>query len=294
MPSPSPYAALLARVPRQERTQSVLGSDTHVVEYGPADAAVTVVVVHGFRGDHHGLEPVVAHLGEVRILAPDLPGFGLSAPLVGRPHDIAGYAAWLRGFLEAEGVAGTAVLLGHSFGSILVSAAVAAGVETPRVVLINPIGAPALSGPRGVLTRAAVAFYRVGAALPARLGFGVLRSRLVTRVMSVSMAKTQDRELRRWIHAEHDRYFSGFANRDMLLEAFRASVSHDVSEFAADVSAPTLLIAAVDDDITPIEAQRRLVTLFPDAELVEIAHVGHLIHYETPEAAATAIREFLA
>ncbi len=27
---------------------------------------------------------------------------------------------------------------------------------------------------------------------------------------------------------------------------------------------------------------------------IEIPDVGHLIHYETPEAAATAIREFLA
>jgi pimeloyl-ACP methyl ester carboxylesterase len=294
MPEPSPYAALLARVPRRERSVTVLGSRTHVVEYGPADAPVTLVIVHGFRGDHHGLEPVVAHLGQWRILAPDLPGFGLSEPLRDRPHDIAGYTDWLRDLLDSQGLAGTAVLLGHSFGSIVVSAAVAAGVPTPRVVLVNPIGAPALSGPRGLLTRAAVTFYRVGAALPARLGFGVLRSRIVTRVMSVSMAKTRDRDLRRWIHAEHDRYFSGFANRDMLLEAFRASVSHDVSEFAADVSVPTLLVAAVDDDITPIQAQRRLVTLFPDACLVEIAGVGHLIHYETPEAAAAAIREFLA
>ena len=55
----------------------------------------------------------------------------------------------------------------------------------------------------------------------------------------------------------------------------------------------TLLIAAEKDDITPIEAERHLATLFPDAALVEIPDVGHLIHYETPEAAASAIREFL-
>ena len=32
---------------------------------------------------------------------------------------------------------------------------------------------------------------------------------------------------------------------------------------------------------------------FPDAELVEIADVGHLIHYETPEPAARAFTRFL-
>ena len=54
-----------------------------------------------------------------------------------------------------------------------------------------------------------------------------------------------------------------------------------------------LLIAAEKDDITPIEAERHLQTLFPDAELVEIPGVGHLIHYETPQQAASAITRFL-
>ena len=51
---------------------------------------------------------------------------------------------------------------------------------------------------------------------------------------------------------------------------------------------------ADDDDITPLEAQRRLVTLFPDAELSVIEGVGHLIHYEKPVEAAAAIETFLS
>jgi pimeloyl-ACP methyl ester carboxylesterase len=294
MATPSPYAEALARIPARERDIEVLGSRTHLVEYGEPDADRTVVLVHGFRGDHHGLGPVVAQLPGIRFIAPDLPGFGASEPLVGRAHDLAGYTAWLDAFLHANGVHGTAVLLGHSFGSIVVSAAVASGVPTPRVILVNPIGQNALAGPRGVLTRLAVGFYRVGAALPERLGFAALRSRLVTRIMSVTMAKTDDRTLRRWIHEEHDRYFSAFANRDSLLEAFRTSVSHDVSEFAPAVAPTTLLIVADEDDITPLSAQQHLVTLFPDARLEVITGVGHLIHYEKPVEAAAAIRGFLA
>ena len=63
--------------------------------------------------------------------------------------------------------------------------------------------------------------------------------------------------------------------------------------FAPAISQPTLLIAAQKDDITPIEAERHLQTLFPDADLVEIPEVGHLIHYETPQAAASAVTRFL-
>ncbi len=268
------------------------GGVTAYWEYGPADADTTVVAVHGFRGEHHGLEPVVAHLPGIRVISPDLPGFGETPSLPGVTHDLDAYVGWLRDFVAA--VAPGAIILGHSFGSIVVSAAVAEGMPAPLVILVNPIGAPALEGPRGVLTRLAIFYYWAGARLPERLGDALLRNKAIVRVMSVSMAKTRDRELRAFIHDQHDTYFSRFADRDMLRDAFVTSVSHDVSEFAERIAQPTLLIAAERDDITPIEAERRLAKRFPDAELVEIPDVGHLIHYETPAVAADAIRRFLA
>ncbi len=288
---PSPYADRLQRLPVERREAEVRGGTTAYWEYGPADAEVSVIAVHGFRGDHHGLESVLAFLPEARVIAPDLPGFGETAPVPGRTYDLAEYVAWLTEF--AAVIAPGAVILGHSFGSIVTSAAVADGLETPRLILINPIGAPALEGPKGIMTRLAVMYYALGARLPEKLGTALLRNRLIVRVMSVTMAKTADPDLRRFIHDQHDTYFSRFADRDVLRDAFIASVSHDVSEFAAAIDVPTLLIAAQRDDITPIEVERELVTRFDHGTLVEIAHVGHLIHYETPAEAAGAIRRFL-
>ncbi len=292
MAAPNPYSALLEAMPARRSEVEVLGGTTAYWVYGPADAETSVVAVHGFRGEHHGLEPVVAHLDGIRIISPDLPGFGETRPLPGRRHDLSAYADWLTAFAAA--VAPGAVILGHSFGSIVVAAAVAGGLQTPRVILVNPIGAPALEGPRGILTRLAVFYYWSGARLPKPMGDALLRNGLIVRGMSVSMAKTRDAGLRRFIHDQHDTYFSRFADRDVLHEAFLASVSHDVREFAPRIAQPTLLVAAQRDDITPIEAERHLATLFPDAELVEIPDVGHLIHYETPAPAAAAIRRFLA
>ncbi|MFE5409856.1 alpha/beta fold hydrolase [Microbacterium sp. NPDC056569] len=292
MTAPNPYAPLLDEIPVERREVGVLGGTTAYWVYGPADAETTIVAVHGFRGEHHGLEPVVAHLPSARVISPDLPGFGETAPVPGRTHDLDLYAEWLREFASA--VAPGAVILGHSFGSIVVSAAVAGGLGTPRVILVNPIGAPALEGPRGILTRLAVFYYWAGAKLPKGLGEALLRNGLIVRVMSVSMAKTKDAGIRRFVHDQHDTYFSRFADRDVLHDAFVASVSHDVRAFAPRIAQPTLLVAAVRDDITPIEAERELATMFPDAALVEIPDVGHLIHYETPAAAADAITRFLA
>jgi pimeloyl-ACP methyl ester carboxylesterase len=288
----NPYAPLLDEIPVERHEADVLGGVTAYWVYGPADAATTIVAVHGFRGEHHGLEPVVAHLPGVRVISPDLPGFGETGPVPHRTHDLDLYAQWLREFTAA--VAPGAVILGHSFGSIVVAAAVAGGLDTPRVILVNPIGAPALEGPRGVLTRLAVFYYWAGARLPKRLGEALLRNGLIVRVMSVSMAKTKDSGIRRFVHDQHDTYFSRFADRDVLHDAFVSSVSNDVRAFAPRIVQPTLLVAAQRDDITPIEAERRLATMFPAAALVEIPDVGHLIHYETPAAAAGAITRFLA
>jgi pimeloyl-ACP methyl ester carboxylesterase len=291
MTVPSPYADRLSRLPVERHEVEVAEGKTAYWVYGPQDAETTVIAVHGFRGEHHGLEPVLAFLPEARVIAPDLPGFGETAPLPGAAHDLDVYAAWLTEF--AAKVAPGAVILGHSFGSIVTAAAVAGGLETPRLILLNPIGAPALEGPKGLMTRLAVLYYALGARLPERLGTALLRNRVIVRVMSITMAKTTDPELRRFIHDQHDTYFSRFSDRDVLRDAFVASISHDVREFATRIDVPTLLVAAERDDITPIEAERTLATRFPDASLVEIAHVGHLIHYETPAEAAGAIRRFL-
>ncbi|SDH37046.1 Pimeloyl-ACP methyl ester carboxylesterase [Leifsonia sp. 98AMF] len=300
----SPYAAALGRVPVREEAVAVLGSTTRYWDYGERDATTTLVLVHGFRGDHHGLEPVVAQLDGIRMISPDLPGFGASTPMTEAAHDIAGYGRWLRAFVDGLGLTGRVVLLGHSFGSIVVSGALAgadggggadSAAERPAgVVLVNPIGQPALEGPRGLFTRLAIFYYWLAAVLPERLGFALLRNRVIVRVMSMAMAKTKEPALRRWIHDQHDRYFSAFSDRQVVLEAFRASVSHDVSEYAGRIPERTLLVAAEKDDITPIAAEYRLQTLFPDAELVVIPDVGHLIHYETPAAAARAIQRFVA
>ncbi len=295
----SPYDGRLGRIPVRACDARVLGSTTRYWDYGDPSADTSIVLVHGFRGDHHGLEPVVAHLDGFRLISPDLPGFGESEPLGEAHHDIGGYAGWLRAFVASLGLRGRVVILGHSFGSIIVSAALAGGdipdaLHPDDVVLVNPIAAPALKGPRGILTRLAVFYYWLASVLPEKLGFALLRNGLIVRVMSVTMTKTDDKALRRWIHDQHDRYFSAFSDRRVVLEAFRASVSNDVSEFAPAVPERTLLIAADKDDITPVAAQERLVKLFPDARLHVIADVGHLIHYEVPAEAAGQITAFLA
>lgn len=287
----APYRLPIA--PQGERHKvMVRGARTRYWVYGPTQAARSVVMVHGFRGDHHGLEPLASYLDDYRVLVPDLPGFGESEPFPTGEHSVAAYARWLSTFVAAT-VGEDPVLLGHSFGSVVVAASLAADQPATRAVLINPIGAPALSGPHLLLSRLTVAYYRMAATLPGGAGDRLLRSTLVVRALSAVMTTSQDPPTRRWILAEHQRYFNTFANRRCVIEAFEASVGDDVGHYAPHLEARVLLIGGDRDDITPVPVHHTLNNRFPNADLVIIGGVGHLIHYEAPAEAAEAIRGFL-
>jgi pimeloyl-ACP methyl ester carboxylesterase len=291
MPVPSPYAAALAAIPVREADIEVLGSTTRYWEYGPLDRPVDLILIHGFRGDHHGLEPVLSNLPGLRIVSPDLPGYGTSTPLP-TTHTIASYAQWLSAFVDALGLAGTPIL-GHSFGSIVVSHAVAAGLAPRQVILVNPIAADATSGPDRVMVPIVKLYFRIGRLLPHRAADFWLGIPLATRIMSVKLSRTHDTTLRRWVHEEHGRYFSGFSDPVTLSEGYEASVSTNVIAVASSLTMPTLLVVGAQDNIAPLEGQRHLAELLPDGQLVILEGVGHLVHYEKPAAAAEAIAEFL-
>ena len=84
MSSFSPFAAKLAAIPVEEHAAAIAGVNTQYWQYGQPTASTTIIMIHGFRGDHHGLEPIVAELGDdVRVILPDRPGFGASDALAG-------------------------------------------------------------------------------------------------------------------------------------------------------------------------------------------------------------------
>jgi pimeloyl-ACP methyl ester carboxylesterase len=287
---PAPHAAALARIPVVAHTGLVAGVDTHWWEYGPDDAEGTVLAVHGYRGDHHGIEPVIAELPGYHVVNADLPGYGESGQFQGR-HTLAAYVDWLIEF--AARFPRPLTVLGHSFGSIVTAAALDKGLAPDRVVLMNPIAGPALRGSKAVGTLFAASWYRLAGIMPERAGRRALEARVMVDGMSALTTKTRDPELRRWIKEEHRRYFNGFATKTSVIEGFDASVSDYVAAHAAAFTMPTLLIAARQDQIASIKAVRALHESIPGSELVEFDGVGHLIHYERAREAGDAIRGFI-
>lgn len=272
----------------------ILGSNVRYWVYNE-DKPQTIVMIHGFRGTHHGLHDIIRALPEYRIIIPDLPGFGDSTPMNDEPHDISGYTKFVTQFVHHMHFKEKPALLGHSFGSIIAASVAASSPELfNKLILINAIASPALKGPRKIGSLGAKVYYRLGASLPERAGRALLSSRSMVKLTSMLLTKTKDKALQADIHRHHLRHFSSFQTRQALLEAFNASIEHTATDFATTIHIPTLLIAGAADDIAPLKGQLTLEQLLPEARLVVIQQVGHLIHREAPKEAAEAIIDFLS
>jgi pimeloyl-ACP methyl ester carboxylesterase len=256
--------------------------------------APTIVLIHGYRGNHHGLEAIAGGLAKFNLIIPDLPGFGSSEPLQVE-HSIENYSWWLGEFLANLGLTEKPHLLGHSFGSIVVSHHAAHGANIRTLILENPVSAPALKGPNAPITAVAQSFFKLAELLPNRAGLGILKSWPMVRGMSILMTKSWRRTLRKWVHAQHDENFNDFANRKVAIEGYRASISHCVAEYSPSFAVPTLVLIGSKDDITSPKQQAAMVkTIKTEHELVEFAGVGHLTHYEIPDLIAESIAKFVA
>jgi pimeloyl-ACP methyl ester carboxylesterase len=261
-------------------------------EYPSKDpGALTLVMIHGYRGNHRGLEAIAAGLSNFRVLIPDLPGFGESKPLAST-HSVENYSLWLAKFVARLGLTENLHLMGHSFGTLIVGQ-YATKNTLQSVSLVNPISKPALAGPRSALTKLTGVYYALAAVVPDALGQWLLRHRSAVMLMSVVMAKSKDKSLRRWIHTQHLNNFSDFASVRVATEGYEASVSTDLSQLAPAIDSPVLVVAAELDDITDIDSQRTVAKTYPSAVLMEIEQVGHLVHYEAPDQAAKMIEDFL-
>ncbi|KAB1189091.1 MULTISPECIES: alpha/beta fold hydrolase [Haloferax] len=270
-----------------QRTYRWRGMTVSYVEAGDADAP-TLVLFHGINaaGSSGEFREIFDELAEdYHVVAPDLPGFGLSdrPPLYYSP---ALYEDFVGDFLARYD--DPSVVASSLTSAYTVTAASRDDVSVSRLVLICPTqrGGPEPKEWLRELVRAPV----VGEAL-----FNVVASRQSIRYFNddhgyYDPAKASDEwEAYEWqtAHQEGARFapasfISGYLNSDVDL----------ASELSA-LDVPTTLIWGRESDITPLKDGRELAEA-ADCTLVVFDEAMLLPHVEFPNAFVETVRDALA
>jgi pimeloyl-ACP methyl ester carboxylesterase len=279
-----------------------LGGPVHYVDFGGPDDGPTVVLVHGLGGSHLNWDLFAPLLRpHARVLALDLPGFGLSEPGERRTtvHD---NVRVLDRFL-AEVAGAPVVLVGNSMGgmiSILQTAAYPASVS--GLVLLDA----AVPGPRRALDPLVAAMFGVYAVPLVGERFMAMRRkrsrplrtvRQMLRLCGVDPdtlpADLIDRSValidERQDHAAMDKAFLSAARSLLRLladpRAYRRAM--------ASIRVPVLLVQGDVDRLVPVAAARDIAGRHPEWRYLELAGVGHVPQLQVPERLATEMLGWL-
>jgi pimeloyl-ACP methyl ester carboxylesterase len=263
----------------------VMGSKIVYWERNP-EARQTLLVVHGFRGNHKALTPMAQHLGDYRLIMLDLPGYGESSRM-SVSHTIANYALALEE-LGRQLSLSEFNLWSHSFGaSVALVWAAQTKLKLQRVVLVSP----ALQQ-GGALTALGRLYYMVGQQLPETLRKPWLGSKLVARMSAKMLIKhvSPRREAQMIANGQRD---IGELKTDVIVEGYIDFYKQPLMELAPEVRHPALVIGGRQDDLVPVRLLTKLAELLPDAKLEIINDSGHLSPLEQPGRVARITREFL-
>ena len=258
------------------------------LRYAVAGEGPPLLLVHGLGGTIENWRALAPGLAERhRVVVPDLPGHGRSAPLAGSP-DLDAFAEAVL-VVAAEAGAARSVWVGHSLGGLLGLRAAALQPDAVRGLVLA-----AAAGPSSTSRAAHVALTSLGLIQPGKLIAPFRRSWSRSRLGRYAafgwwgVADSNALE-----PALAEAFLVGPARHTNTRQAGRALLASDPRAELDRVGCPVLLLWGASDGWVPladgIEYARRL-----HAPLRAIAGCGHLLIGERPDACRTAIEDFVA
>ncbi len=254
------------------------GLDVHLVDRGPRDDPVPYVLLHGTSASLHTWEGWIEALSHTRrVVAYDLPGYGLTGPRPDGDYSVAADVALLRRLLDRLGIE-RAVIAGNSLGGhIAWESALAMPERVAGLVLIDSGGIP--------FTPEHIPLGFKLARLPL-VKYALLR--LTPRPVVAASVRAVYGDPARVGEALVDRYFEltlRAGNRRALLARLedRNLLSSD-PERLRGIEAPTLIIWGAADRLIPPKTGLEFNRLIPASRLVILPGLGHVPQEEAPEA----------
>jgi pimeloyl-ACP methyl ester carboxylesterase len=267
---------------------SVHGINISYVEQGEGNP---LVLVHGIPTSSYLWRDMIDELSaRGRVIAPDLPGFGLSDPPPNSDYSISNYAHIFESFLEAISV-NEPTLICHDFGGpIVLSYALRNPDKYERLIILDTFLHRDDLPPWPLSARIAK-IRPFGEIFMGLMGTSITRSGLEQGVKNKSLISNQI--VREYYMPDGDQ---AKLTRTML-GTLRIDYSDDMG-FIEDklwtIEKPTLVLWADSDTYFPPAVGERIHKAIKGSQLMSIPDCGHFIPEEQPDMATLIIVEWLS
>ncbi len=265
-------------------------------EYGQSQPGKPALIfIHGFSGNHQGFLKIVPHLKhDYHVIAPDLPGFGESTTEA-KSLSVALHAAAVAEFISSLGLKQPPILIGHSYGGIIVSRVHHASPEisADKTILISPIPTPVRVKDRRLPGKILGQLHYSLGARSGVAGTWWLRRRVVSRLTTRALVLTKDSDLKRVIYQEHFNNLNYLQSPQYYHTLYRETNKTGVDAVAPHIKKDVLIINGDKDPVAPLVEQQKIANLFDSAKISVIKGGGHLAHYEHPKEIVEAMKAFL-
>ena len=266
------------------------GTPINYVDVGSPGLHEAVVLVHGLGGQwQNWLENIPRLAQERRVLALDLPGFGLSPEPSDGEISISGYGRYVDGFCERLGL-GKVDMVGNSMGGFVAAeVAIQFPERVSRLVLVSAAGitsADTLQAPILTFGRVATAITMNSASRHRHVA-----ARPITRHAALALVARHPRLLK------PDLAYEGFikgAGKAGFDDALRACLNYDFRDRLPDVKVPTLIVLGEKDSIIPVRDADEFERMIDDSRKVVMKDTGHIPMAERPQAFNDVLVDFLA
>ena len=255
-----------------------------VQDSGRRDAPV-VLLLHGFGASLQAWDDWAPALEKnLRVLRIDIPGFGLSGPAVNHDYSDAADVARVIALLDQLGVQ-QVIMAGHSMGGRIAWNLTAAHPErVSKLVLLSPDGFP---DPNAKSDKT----YEVPTLL------GLMQYSLpqwALRMGGVAPAFADNSQLTPPMMQRYHDMMLAPGVRTALLERMRQTRNSDPVARLQSITVPTLLIWGEKDAFIPVGNAQDYLKAMPQAKLVTLPGVGHVLHEEAPQASVQVVLDFLS